>query len=343
MDDIGFDLAPVTLPASLYRDPAAYAREREAVFARTWQFLGHESELAAAGDYLAAEIAGFPVLALRAGDESLRAFHNVCRHRAGPLVPDGGGNCGKDLVCRYHGWRYALDGRLRVAAGFGAAPGFDPRDYGLHPVRVESWRGFVFVNLDPDAEPLAALMEPLDPLWDRRARSTPPVALRVSHHAACDWKTYVENYLEGYHVGLVHPALAEEVDAARYTVTMHGAVAIHEAPPRDPGKVTEGLWAWVWPNLGLNVYRTGMMLERMTPAGPGRTRLDYIYFQDPAHAGDLDAFRAVSDQTTAEDISICETVQRNLDAGVYDTGVLSPRHEGGVAWFQRRLRQVHAG
>src|SRR4051812_41579111 len=99
-----------TLPASLYRDPAAHARERQGVFAAGWQFLGHETEAPAVGGYIAGEVAGWPVLAVRGADGALRGFHNVCRHRAGPLTPDGRGHCGAELTCRYHGWRYALDG-----------------------------------------------------------------------------------------------------------------------------------------------------------------------------------------------------------------------------------------
>src|SRR2546423_4143836 len=117
-----------TLPAALYRDPPVYERERHRIFAQSWQFMGHESQLAEPGQWLALTIAGYPVIAVR-GEDKIRAFHNVCRHRAGPLAPDGQGNCGRNLVCRYHGWRYALDGRLASARDFGPAEGFDPREY----------------------------------------------------------------------------------------------------------------------------------------------------------------------------------------------------------------------
>lgn len=322
-----------TLPAALYRDPLAYGRERAAVFDAGWQFLGHESELPAEGDYLASEAAGRPVVAVRAAGGEIKAFHNVCRHRAGPLTQDGRGNCGGELVCRYHGWRYALDGRLRSAVGFGAAEGFDPRAFGLVPVRLALWRGFLFVNLGGEAEPLEALLAPLDRLFEERGVHLPAASFRRSHDLACNWKTYVENYLEGYHIGPVHPALAEEVEVEHYRVTMHGAVALHEVPTRSG--VNDGLWAWVWPNLAFNVYRYGLMVEHMRPIGHDRTRLDYLYFHEPG--ADLTAMLAASDQLTAEDKAICEAVQRNLDAGVYDIGVLSPRHEVGVGWFQSRI------
>lgn len=328
-----------TLSAALYRDPAAYERERTSVFAAGWQFLGHESEAAAPGDYIAGDVAGRPVLAVRGKDGVLRGFHNVCRHRAGPLVVDRKGSCGAELTCKYHGWRYALDGRLRSAVDFGAAEGFDPREFGLHPVRIETWRGFLFVNLDGAAGPLSELTAPLDGLFDARGVAAGPATLRRSHDLACNWKAYVENYLEGYHIDAVHPALAAEVDTPNYRVRMDGAVAVHEVPTLSG--VNDGLWAWLWPNLAFNVYRYGLMVEHMRPIGHDRTRLDYLYFYDPATA-DMDAVLATSDELTNEDKVICEAVQKNLDAGVYDWGVLSPKHEVGVAWFQNRVAEALA-
>jgi choline monooxygenase len=130
-------LAPVTAPASWYRDPALWETERRNIFARSWQFLGHESALPEPGAYIADVIAGWPVLAIRGEDGVIRAFHNVCRHRAGPLVGDAQGKCDKLIKCRYHGWSYTLDGRLRAARDFGIASDFDPREFGLFPVRID--------------------------------------------------------------------------------------------------------------------------------------------------------------------------------------------------------------
>ena len=328
----------VTLRANLYRDPQAYHREREAVFAAGWQFLAHETEVPQSGDYFAGDVAGWPVLAVRHADGVLRGFHNVCRHRAGPLALDGAGHCGQELTCKYHGWRYALDGRLRSAQDFGVAEGFDPREFGLFPVALEIWQGFIFVNLDQKAGPLSELVAPLSAHFEAHGVRVAPATLRRSHLLNCNWKTYVENYLEGYHIPVVHPRLASEVDGANYRVRMDGCVAIHQVPTLSG--INDGLWAWLWPNLAFNVYRYGLMVEHMQPVGHDRTRLDYLYFYDP-EVTDMTAVLAASDELTAEDKSICEAVQRNLDAGVYDTGVLSPRHEDGVAWFQDRIAKVH--
>lgn len=328
-----------TLPARLYGDAEAYARERAGVFGRSWLCLGHEAEAPGPGDWIASNIAGWPLMAVRGADGQLRVFHNVCRHRAGPLVEGKAGRCEGELVCRYHGWRYTLDGRLRSAVGFGPAEGFDPREFGLFSLRLEIWRGLIFVNLDPAAAPLSETTAPLEALLDARGLKIPRPALRRAHDIACDWKTYAENYLEGYHIGSVHPVLAEELGGAAYEVRVEGQAVVQEARGLSDGPQA-GVWGWLWPNLGVNVYRDGAMIERMTPVGPGRTRLDYLFLSDDGPGALADSL-AASDRLTAEDAAICEAVQANLSAGVYDQGVLSPRHEVAVGWFQSRIAEVH--
>lgn len=331
-----------TLSAGLYRDPETYARERKAVFARSWQLLAHESQLPRAGATVAGRFAGYDVFVVRGEDDRIRAFHNVCRHRAGPLVEPGAGACGKQLTCRYHGWRYALDGRLASARDFGPAGDFDVRQYGLIPLAVALWHGFVFVHLDPQAEDFAAFIAPLE----RRVGDLKLAGLRVvreTHHdIACNWKTYVENYLEGYHIPDVHPMLNGAVDAGRYRVALDPPVVFHEAPPRD-GAPVAGLWAWAWPALGVNIYADGVLMERMWPRDHGHTRLEYMFLAhaETSHEA-LHRLISTSDITTGEDLWITEAVQRNLDAGVYESGRLSPKHEAGVAWFQNQVRHALA-
>ncbi|HEY5047398.1 MAG TPA: aromatic ring-hydroxylating dioxygenase subunit alpha [Rhizomicrobium sp.] len=332
--------APTTLPAVFYRDAALYEKERTHIFARSWLLIAHDSQMPQPGDYVAASAAGYPLIVVRGEDGVARGFHNVCRHRAGPLAEDGAGHCERALVCRYHGWRYALDGRLAAARDFGPATDFDPREYALHALACETWRGFVFINLAPDAAPLEGAILPLA----ERTSGMPIESFSFAHHSRheirCNWKTYVENYLEGYHIPLVHPALNDAVDATRYEVEIDVPAIIHRAPVRD-GVPVAGLWAWTWPCLGINVYRDGLMMERMWPLDHARTQLDYLYFFPAATPqSEIDRAMASSETTTAEDVSITQAVQRNLDAGIYQTGRLSPKHEDGVAWFQRQYRRA---
>jgi choline monooxygenase len=321
-----------TAPAHWYSDPARWSAERVAVFARSWQFATHESALGEAGAWAAETLAGYPVLLVRGEDEAVRGFHNVCRHRAGPLVREASGICKGGLTCQYHGWRYALDGRLRLARDFGAADDFDPRDFSLFPVRTENWRGLLFIAIADDAPDFGDFIAPLETRIGGRDWSSLKIAARREHVLACNWKTYVENYLEGYHVPVMHPGLDADIKSEEYRVTVEGRIALHDAPSREAG-VYGGVWAWAWPNIGVNIYQSGLMIERMSPLGHAQTRLDYFYLT-PDGEPVADATFAMSDQVTAEDKWITERVQENLNAGVYRTGRLSPKHEGAVAAFQ---------
>ena len=230
------------------------------------------------------------------------------------------------------------------ARDFGATDGFEPAEISLTGALVEGWRGLVFVNLDLDRR-APPLLEALG-TFAEECEPYPIEELVVTHEAqhdlACNWKTYADNYLEGYHIPLVHPALSKDIDVKRYVVDVderHRWVR-HSAPARD-GAVSGGCWLWRWPNLALNLYPDAMNVERYDPVTPYRTRLRYSYsFRRP---GDHEANEAVirtSAQVTAEDIAICESVQRNLESGSYDTGWLSPKHERGVAAFQRWVRET---
>jgi len=285
-------------------------------------------------------VAGYPLIVVRGEDGVLRGFHNVCRHRAGPLADDGEGKCAGALVCRYHGWKYALDGRLANARDFGPAEGFDPREYALYPVRCESWRGFVFVNMDRDAPPLSGATGVLDERLRDWPIETYQFTRRSTHEIRCNWKTYVENYLEGYHVPNVHPALDAAIDAAQYKVEIQAPAMFYSAPARG-GSPVSGVWGWLWPCLGINVYTNGVMMERMWPIDHAHTRLDYLYFF-PKDLPESEIARAMaaSEVTTVEDVAITEAVQRNLDAGIYGKGRLSPKHETGIAWFQSEIQRA---
>ncbi|MCB1610543.1 MAG: aromatic ring-hydroxylating dioxygenase subunit alpha, partial [Xanthomonadales bacterium] len=186
------------LPAACYTDAELALRERSAVFARSWQFVAHAAQLSQPGDHMVTEVAGTPLLLLRDDNGVLRALHNVCRHRGGPLATAHG--CGlKQLRCQYHGWTYDLQGGLRSGPELDAIEGLDRTQTRLPQARADIWQGLVFVALDPSTPPLSELVagidgrlaEPLDDYVFQR---------RISYPAACNWKAYVDNYLEGYHV-----------------------------------------------------------------------------------------------------------------------------------------------
>ena len=333
-----------TLPASWYFDPSIYARERASIFGQEWLAVGRSSPLQKPGHYLATVMAGWPILLVVDNSGQLRGFHNVCRHRAGPLVRDGDGHC-TTLVCRYHGWAYDLGGGLVSARDFGTAEGFDVEDHGLFPIRTEVWRGLVFANLAPAGPSLHDALGSFADQCEAFPIEDLAFSHEVSHDIDANWKTYADNYLEGYHIPLVHRALNREIDAKRYQVDVGDKWCRHSAPARD-GSTVSGLWIWRWPNLALNIYTDGMNMERFIPLGPTRTRIVYQYFfrgLDADSQHDRDSSTRMSAELLDEDRDICEAVQRNLEAGAYQTGRLSPRHEQGVAAFQGLVRRAVEG
>ncbi|MFT4977408.1 MAG: choline monooxygenase, partial [Myxococcota bacterium] len=274
----------------------------------------------------------------RRDEGSLAAFHNVCRHRAAPLLWEDRAEPCAVLRCRYHGWRYGLDGKLLATPGFGEI--VEPEGMGLHPIQLRAWRGILFVCFAPNP-PLLSI-EGLEVAAAGLSLEGLVAHRRTRHRLRCGWKTYVENYLEGYHIPWLHPGLSPEISQRGYRVEVAGRAAIHRVPTR-PGAVSEGFWAWVWPNMAINVYTGGMSLEVMNPVGPAEMEIVYTYlFQAALSDAEREATIAMSAEVTAEDVQICEAVQRNLSAGVYESGRLSPQHEGAVAAFQDWVRAALA-
>ena len=343
-----------TIPARLYTDPVYLELEREKIFARTWQLVGRTDQVAEPGQFFTTEVAGESLVVLRDG-ETLRAFHNVCLHRAGPVAY----GCGKrqTLQCRYHGWTYDLKGNLLRAPEMEGVEHFAAADMHLQPVQAASWGPLVFVNVDPKALPLADFLEDIP---ERAAHFHPERmrwVMRKEYDIACNWKVYVDNYLEGYHLPVVHPGLHKELDYDAYRVEPHRYFSIQHAPLRplhggnpdrryDPSRtdVPEAVYVWLFPNTMLNVYMGQMQTNVVIPLGHDRCRVEFEWYaaSPPANA-DADAewtkLLAFSDEIQDEDIEVCEAVQRNLRSRVYDRGRYSAKRENGVHHFHSLLHE----
>jgi choline monooxygenase len=347
----------LALPARCYIDPEFEQLERETVFATGWQLVAHAAQVEATGDHVVTDIGGVPLLIVRGEPEAesprgrLRALHNVCRHRAGPLaICDG--RAARALICRYHGWTYALDGRLRGAPEMHEAENFDPSTIRLPTARVAEWQGLVFTALGrgevamPDFDEVVAGI-------DQRVGSLAGYRFeqRVSYEIACNWKIYVDNYLEGYHLSHVHPGLNRLLDYRSYRTELARWHSLQWSPldtaqgPYGTGTAAggEALYWWLWPNTMLNVLPGRLQTNRVVPLGPQRCRVDFDYYYAPDAARALaERDRTFADEVQDEDIAICEAVQRGLASGSYVAGRLNPRRESGVWHFHELLRAAYA-
>jgi phenylpropionate dioxygenase-like ring-hydroxylating dioxygenase large terminal subunit len=192
------------IPTGRYTDPAFYELERARVFARTWLFVGHESEWPASGSYRLTSRSGAPIVVVRGEDGVLRAFYNACRHRGAPVTRDECGTA-RRLTCQYHSWSYGTDGTLKSVPDARSFVGLDKDALALEPVRCEIWDGWVFINEDPDGEPL---IDFLGPVAEQMSEIDGPAMRAVGtqvHHLECNWKLMVDAFLEVYHVRTVHP------------------------------------------------------------------------------------------------------------------------------------------
>ena len=339
----------LALPARCYVDPSIPALDRRAIFDRGWQLIAHVSRLRAPGDHVVVDFGGLPVIAVRGEDGVVRAMHNVCRHRAGPLAQcDGLG--AKALRCRYHGWTYTLDGRLRSATEMAGVPDFDPNDIRLPQLAVREWQGLLFATVDETAAPpFEAFVAGID------ARIGPDRGLadfghhqHVAYEIACHWKVYVDNYLEGYHVPHVHPELNRLLDYRSY-ITETAEWYSFQWSPLESGDGLYGsgdaLYYWLWPNTMLNILPGRLQTNRVVPVAPDRCRVefDFYYAPDDSEAGQARraADRAFSDVVQDEDIAICEDVQRGLASGSYEAGRLNPLRENAVHHFHERVRRAY--
>jgi choline monooxygenase len=337
-----------SIPAPFYTDPEVLAKESERIFARSWQVVGHRGLLANPGDFFTTEILGEPLLLVRGAQSELRAFYNVCRHRAGP--PAEGCGSRKLFRCGYHGWTYGLDGSLISAPEFEGQPGFDAKEFSLPSVRAEEWFNLIFVNLDPAAEPLVKSLGQLPAQAERFGFVGMKLFERRTYDMKCNWKTYVDNYLEGYHLPSVHPGLNRELDYNAYTVEPHARHVRQFSPIRgaQPGDATprryqeaqENLttdYFWVFPNWMLNCYPDNVSLNIVVPIDAEHSLAIFEWYLPEKDLGSAAAKASVefSDQIQIEDVGICETVQKNLRSRSYQRGRYSIKQETGVHAFHR--------
>lgn len=337
-----------TLPASWYTDEGVLRREAGTIFARNWCLFGPEAGLEAPGAWRAERINGWPVVVVRGRDGTLRGFHNVCRHRAAALFAEGEGRC-DTIRCPYHGWAYATDGALQLAPNFGDDPGFDRADFALLPLRVATWLGLVFFCVDADVPGLTAWLGSI-PALVGAYRPPTDMAYHGSFvvEGAANWKTYCDNTCEGYHLPHVHPRLTKAVVPEKVDIRNYDdgrCIGFHVDYRADGAGIrgATGLWFYRFPGFQATISDQAFKAERIEPMGVrGLRSTSWQWFRGVDQAAADDAF-AWARSIVLEDLGICETVQRNLDAGFYRKGRLSPKQERHTAAFQDQVRQALAG
>ena len=338
-----------TIPGPWYVDERMAELERQTVFSKTWQVLARAEQVANRGQFVTGVVAGEPIVAVRGQDGALRAFYNVCRHHAAKVVTEPCGSASL-LHCPYHGWNYGLDGSLKGMPEFDGVKNFERRENGLVPVKAEIWEAFVFVNLDPQAASLPTFLGGL-------ATRCAPLGLSQLHYfatktydIACNWKVFVDNYLDGgYHVPHLHKGLSSVLDYKSYTIENEDRYCLQSSPmvasdeDAATGMTRKGDRAWYfwqYPNLMINCYDGYMDTNLVIPVDVDHCRVVFdFFFSDVSEAARAynDQSIAVGDRVQDEDLGICEDVQRGLKSRAYGAGRLSVRREAGEQLFHRLL------
>jgi carnitine monooxygenase subunit len=348
VDDISRGYHPdpgrsMSLRADAYVGAKWHAADLEAIFARSWQLVCHVEKVDAPGRYVTATVATMPIAVVRDRDGGLRAFYNVCKHRAHELL-SGAGEA-RNIVCPYHAWTYDLDGSLRAARRAPNLSVSDRSEICLDQVLVEEFGGFVYVNLDPSAAPLA---RQAPDLAAEIARWAPDVdrlthVKRLHYDVATNWKNVIDNFLECYHCHIAHKEFVDLVDMSTYEVRTHGIWSSHFA---EAGKtanaaydvsgatVTEHAVWWLWPNTCLLRYpgRGNFMVFQVLPDGPERTVETWDFYLESADltAAEQESVRYIDDVLQPQDIRLVESVQRGMRTPAFDQGriVYDAAHAG---------------
>jgi phenylpropionate dioxygenase-like ring-hydroxylating dioxygenase large terminal subunit len=352
-----------SLPGWIYRDTDFLEAEKERVFATSWQIVCHLSDIPNPGDYHTLDFLGEPLVAVRGQDGGVRAFFNVCRHRASRILDSGSGHCGGRIVCPYHAWTYDLDGRLTAIPHRKEFDDFSPDRYGLKAVDSEIYKGFIFVRLQPGLPSVAEMLAPYErDLAAYRLEELQPlgrVSLRTRH---VNWKNVTDNYSDGMHITVAHPGLTRlfgqsyGIEAQPWVDKMSGL--LRDAPssqrsermyqsvlPRVPHLADERQRLWIyfklWPNVAFDIYPDQVDFMQMIPISPTETLIREIAYAHPDGRREMRAARylnwRINRRVSAEDKALIERVQTGMGSRSYSPGPLG-RNEVSLRSFARRMR-----
>jgi Rieske 2Fe-2S family protein len=356
-----------TLPRRYYVDPGILAEEHERIFTRRWLCVGREDRLTNPGDYFLQPVGNESIIVLRDRAGGLRAYYNVCRHRGTRLCEQPNGRLPETIQCPYHAWTYSLDGRLIGAPSSNDIEGFNKADYPLYTVAVESWEGFLFINLADEPEPFTRAYERLLGRFSRFNLGNLAVARTIEYDVRANWKLLFQNYSECYHCGPVHPPLAKitpptsgendlidgpftggfmVMNAGHQSLTMSGrscGLMVGDLPEEDLNRV---YYYAIFPNMLLSLHPDYVMFHTLWPEAPDRTRIfcSWLFHPDTLNNPDCNPEDGIQfwDMTNRQDWHICEQSQLGVQSRAYQPGPYSKREALSVQFDREVLRALES-
>lgn len=367
-----------TLPSSWWFSEKIFDLEKRAIFMKSWLYTAHTSTFKKAGDYYAYNFMGMQFFLIKNKKGEIKAFHNICRHRAYPVVRKQKGSS-VVLGCLYHGWSYNTDGDLTKAPQFENVTDFEKTENGLYPIRTHvTDQGLIFINFDNSPEgpmPFGEFFKGLEEEFHEFDFSDYEYHMSYELDGEFNWKTLMDGYMECYHCPTAHPGLSQAFHMNTYNVIPKGRYARHfceikrnEAAQPEPkkeeskgwfgfGKPQEvqdkveekknvggefdGLWMYLFPTNGINCYSPAWYSIRVLPISPSHTILQYdIFTKKGLPEAEKKEFVDFLQQVEIEDFDLCVKTQKNLNQGLYSTGFLHPQKERGVVFYQNLVKDM---
>ncbi|GAP86772.1 putative rieske [2Fe-2S] domain protein [Rosellinia necatrix] len=336
------------LPAPWYLSQDMYELERRAIFSKKWLLTTHKIRLPEPGDWLRYQVAGFDFVIAKDRTGTINAFHNVCRHRAYPVVEKDGGN-NSILACKYHNWSYALNGKLTKAPSYQEIEGFDKSQNGLFPIHVHiDTNGFIWVNMEASEKPSVDWQEDYGSI-DKQARfkAYDFDNYKFDHtwqmEGEYNWKLLGDNYNECYHCPTTHPDIPTVADLSAYGVVTENSYVQHLGNP-TPEQIARGFnvaATFYFPNASMNVSPHFFFIQRFVPKSPNTSIMYYEVYRNKSSTDE--EFQVISDiykRIMSEDKVLCANAHKNIQAGVFVNGEMHPRMEQGPLFFQGLVRDL---
>ena len=334
-----------TIPSDWYYEEKIFEIEKRNIFLKSWHLIGSESKIPNTGDTFISQVVDQPILFTRQKDKSIKAFYNVCQHRGGPLLRE---NCSiKSFQCKYHGWTYKIDGELKSTREFQGVKDFNKQDYNLKSIKLKCWMGLIFINLNNKIHSSDLKTEEIEKRIYPSDISKYKYHSRISYHIKCNWKTYVDNYLEGYHIPFVHPKLNNLIDYKSYKTELYDNYSLQWAPI-DPGSspykknersIDKAYYFTIFPNILLNIAPGRLQTNIIEPVSAKTCLVHFDYYFESLSQKSLKKDFDFSEEIQQEDIQICEEVQKGLESLGYDQGRISFQSEKGLHHFQSILKR----
>jgi choline monooxygenase len=334
-----------TLPSLIYKDINYHKFELDNIISKTWQYICSTEELKNKGDYITSKVSNNPIIISNDENNVIRAFYNVCNHRAGPIALKNGNS--NVLKCKYHGWTYSHQGNLIGVPEFEGVKNFDKNNCGLKSIKLDIWENLIFINLSENPIPLIDYLKGIKERINPIDLKNKKFYKRITYNIKCNWKVYVDNYLEGYHLTQVHPELSELLDYKNYITETNKFYSLQYSPFKKGENLYksndgEAYYYFVYPNFMLNILPNRLQTNLVIPETFNSTKVIFDYYYD-----DIDSEESkkmiiedlnYSDIIQQQDIEICEHVQNGIESDIYKKGRLSVKRELGLYHFQNLIR-----